>query len=119
MRRRALWSLAAGAGGGTLAGFLGIGGGVILVPLMTGLLWLDQHKAHGTSLVIIIPTAVVSTAVYAQRGDIDWLLVATIASGSVIGAVVGAKLAAKLSARRLRQVFGLYVIAIATLLLVK
>ena len=54
---------------------------------MTGLLWLDQHKAHGTSLVVIIPTAVVSTAVYAQRGDIDWALVATIASGSVVGAI--------------------------------
>lgn len=119
MRRRAVWSLAAGACGGTLAGFLGIGGGVVLVPIMTGLLWLDQHKAHGTSLVIIIPTAVVSTAVYAQRGDIDWALVATIASGSVVGAIAGAKVMARLSAHRLRQVFGLYMIAIATLLLLR
>jgi uncharacterized membrane protein YfcA len=119
MRRRAVWSLAAGAGGGTLAGLLGIGGGIVLVPLMTGLLWLDQHRAHGTSLVVIIPTAVVGTAVYAQRGDIDWVLAATIASGSVIGAVAGAKVMAKMSARRLRQVFGLYMIAIATLLLLR
>ena len=86
---------------------------------MTGLLWLDQHKAHGTSLIIIIPIAVVGTAVYAQRGDVDWALVATIASGSIVGAVAGAKIMAKLSPHRLRQVFGLYMIAIAALLLLR
>ncbi len=119
MQRRAVWSLATGAVGGTLAGLLGIGGGIVMVPLMTGLLWLDQHKAHGTSLAIIIPTSVAGTAIYAQRGDIDWVLVATIASGSAFGAVAGAKIMAKLSAYRLRQVFGLYVIAIGTLLLLR
>ena len=119
MRTKSAWYLVAGAGAGTLAGFLGIGGGVLLVPVMTGLLWLDQHEAHGTSLVIIIPIAIMSTIVYALRGDIDWVLVATIGFGSIAGAVAGAKMMMKLPAHRLRQVFGIYMIAIAALLLLK
>ncbi len=102
-----------------LAGFLGIGGGIILVPVMTGLLSLNQHKAHGTSLAIIIPTAIVGSAIYAQRGDVNWTLVALIGSGSVIGAVVGAKMMMKVSAHRLRQAFGVYIIAVAALLLLR
>ncbi|HEY49392.1 MAG TPA: sulfite exporter TauE/SafE family protein [Dehalococcoidia bacterium] len=100
-----------------LAGFLGIGGGIILVPVITGLLWLDQHKAHGTSLAIIIPIAIAGTVVYALRGQVSWSLVATIGSGSVIGVILGAKLMMKIPPHRLQQVFGLYAIAIAILLL--
>ena len=102
-----------------LAGFLGIGGGIILVPIMTGLLCLSQHRAHGTSLAVILPIAAVGTVVYATRGDIDWPLAATIGVGSVVGAVVGARLMMRLSAHRLRQAFGLYMIAIAILLIVR
>jgi uncharacterized membrane protein YfcA len=119
MRTNALWYLTAGAGAGMLAGFLGIGGGIILVPVMTGFLWLDQHKAHGTSLAIIVPIAIAGTVIYALRGDINWALVATIGSGSVVGAIVGAKLMMKVPAHRLRQVFGVYTIAIAILLLLR
>ena len=119
MQTNAVWCLTAGAGAGIVAGLLGIGGGIILVPIMTGLLWLDQHKAHGTSLIIIIPIAIVSTVVYAQRGDIDWVLTVTIGSGSVLGAVAGAKLMMKIPAIRLRQMFGIYTIIVAVLLLVR
>ena len=102
-----------------MAGFLGIGGGIILVPTMTLLSWLDQHKAHGTSLAIIVPTAIASTAIYAQRGDIDWTLLAAIGGGSIIGAVIGAKLMMNIFPHRLRQIFGIYTIAIAILLLLR
>lgn len=101
------------------AGFLGVGGGIILVPMMVGLLGLTQHKAHGTSLAVIIPIAIVGMLVYALRGHVDWVLVATIGSGSIIGVIVGAKLMMKVPAHRLRQLFGVYAIAIAVLLLVR
>lgn len=119
MHRKAVWYLAAGAGAGTLAGFLGIGGGIILVPMMTGLLYLNQHRAHGTSLAIIVPIAMVGTLVYALRGDVNWEWVATIGAGSVIGVIVGAKLMMKVPAHRLRQVFGVYTIAIAAILFLR
>ncbi len=119
MQRKAVWYLAAGAGAGLLAGFLGIGGGIILVPAMTGFLYLNQHKAHGTSLAIIVPIALVGALVYGLRGDVDWEWVAIIGAGSIIGTVVGAKLMMKVPAHRLRQAFGVYTIAIAAILFLR
>ena len=119
MKTNAVWYVAAGAGAGLLAGFLGIGGGVLLVPILAGVLLLDQHKAHGTALVIIVPIAAVSAAVYALRGEMDWELVAAIAAGSVVGAVVGARVMMRVPAHRLRQAFGLYTIVVAALMLAR
>jgi len=119
MKSKLIWYIATGAIAGLLAGFLGIGGGILLVPIMVGLLGLTQHKAHGTSLAIIIPISIMSAIVYALRGHIDWTLVATIGSGSVVGAIIGAKLMMKVPAHRLRQLFGVYTIAIATLMLLR
>ena len=119
MKTKVLWYLAAGAAAGMLAGFLGIGGGLILVPLLTGFLHLNQRKAHGTSLAVIIPIAIVAAAVYALRGDVNWALVAGIGSGSILGVVIGAKLMMKIPERRLRQGFGVYAIVVAVLMLVR
>jgi len=102
-----------------LAGFLGIGGGTVLVPMMVGFLWLDQHKAHGTSLSIVVPIAIAGAVIYTLRGHVDWTLVATIGGGSVAGVIAGAKLMMKISPERLRQAFGIYTIAIAVLLLLR
>ncbi len=119
MKTKIIWYIATGAVAGLIAGFLGVGGGIILVPMMVGLLSLTQHKAHGTSLAVIIPIAIVGMLVYAFRGHVDWVLVATIGSGSIIGVIAGAKLMMKVPAHRLRQLFGVYTIAIAILLLVR
>jgi uncharacterized membrane protein YfcA len=119
MKSKLIWYIATGAIAGLLAGFLGIGGGILLVPMMVGLLGLTQHKAHGTSLAIIIPIAIISAIVYALRHQVDWILVAAIGSASVIGVIIGAKLMMKVPAHRLRQLFGIYTIAIATLLLLR
>jgi len=119
LKIRIIWYLATGALAGLIAGFLGIGGGIILVPMMVGLLGLEQHRAHGSSLAVILPIAIIGAIVYALRGDINWTLAAVIGSGSVIGVVAGAKLMMKVPANRLRQLFGVYAIAIATLLLLE
>lgn len=119
MKTKTIWYVLAGAGAGILAGFLGLGGGLILVPMMVGLLSFTAYNAHGTSLAIIIPIALVSTAVYALRGDVDWTLVTTIGSGSVIGVIGGAKLMMKVPAQRLRQGFGVYTVVIALLMLLR
>jgi uncharacterized membrane protein YfcA len=115
---RALWYVLAGMGAGLLAGFLGIGGGIVLVPVLAGALGLNQHAAHGTSLAVIIPIAAAGSLVYAIRGEVDWLIVAAIATASAAGAVAGARLMARIPAERLRQLFGVYAIAIAIVLLV-
>jgi uncharacterized membrane protein YfcA len=102
-----------------VGGFLGIGGGIVLVPILVGLMGLTQHHAHGISLSVIVPIALTGTIVYAVRGDIDWALVAAIGAGSIAGVIAGAKLMVKVSAHRLRQGFGAYTIAVAIVLLVR
>ncbi|HUV52228.1 MAG TPA: sulfite exporter TauE/SafE family protein [Dehalococcoidia bacterium] len=119
MKTKILWYVATGAVAGLIAGFLGIGGGIILVPMMVALLGLTQHKAHGTSLAVIVPISIAGAIVYILRGHINWTLVAAIGPASIIGVIIGAKLMMKLPAYRLRQLFGLYTIAIATLLLIR
>ena len=98
---------------GLLAGLLGIGGGVILVPLF---LWLFNlagfpaellvHTAFGTSLCIIVPTAISSTLGHRKRGNVAWHQVFYLAAGGALGAIVGSSLAALLSGNILFAAFG-------------
>ncbi|WP_322795407.1 sulfite exporter TauE/SafE family protein [Tepidiforma sp.] len=117
-RRRAGWSAAAGAAGGLLSGLLGGGGGAVMVPLMTGPLGMRQHVAHGTSLVVITATAAVAAVLYGAAGHFDAVLFAGLAAGALSGAYAGAKAAMKVPALRLRQLFGLFLLAVSLRLLV-
>jgi len=119
MKAKLIWYIVIGAVTGLVAGFLGIGGGILLVPMMVAFLGLTQHKAHGTALAVIIPIAIISAIVYGLRSEINWVLVAAIGSASVVSAIVGAKLMMKVTALRLRQLFGAYAIAIGILLLLR
>jgi hypothetical protein len=105
---------------GLLAGLLGIGGGIILVPLF---LWAFKfagfppeiivHAAFGTSLCIIIPTAISSTLGHRKRGNVDWHHVMRLALGGIAGALLGGTLAAGLSGGWLKLLFGLMQILVA------
>src|SRR5688572_2185152 len=90
---RARWPAIAaiGAATGLLSGLLGIGGAAILVPSMTDLLGISQHRAVGTSLFVIIPTAAVAAVVYALGEQMDWTLAALFSITAVLGATVGAR----------------------------
>ena len=99
------WRLAlVGAAAGLLSGLLGIGGGIVIVP---GLIWaagLDRHTASGTSLVAILPIAVVTSITYATApgGAFDPEASAIFVVGSLAGAVIGARVNARVSERFLR-----------------
>ena len=93
-----------GVAAGLLSGLLGIGGGIVIVP---GLIWaagLDRHTASGTSLLAILPIAVVSAITYAvvPGGAFDPEASAIFVAGSVAGAVLGARVNARTSERALR-----------------
>ncbi len=109
--------IATGTVGGFFSGLVGGGGGAVMIPLMTGILKMRQHTAHGTSLVIIFVTAIASAATYALNGDVDWPLVAMLLGGSTIGAVLGARAARNLPAMRLRQFLGVFITLVAIRLL--
>lgn len=106
-----------GAAGGFLSGILGGGGGAIMVPLMTGPMKLQQHIAHGTSLVVIIVTAAVAAGAYAIEEPISGRLVAALLAGAIIGAALGARGAMRVPAMRLRQMFGVFLVTVSLRLL--
>lgn len=116
-RHSAVGLAATGLGGGFFSGLTGVGGGAIMVPLMTGVLRMRQHTAHGTSLVVIIFAAAASALVYQVRDGVNWGLVGVLLPASLLGAYAGARLVQHLPAMRLRQVFGAFVFAVGLRLL--
>lgn len=95
---------------GLVNGLIGIGGGTILIPAMVFLLGEEQHTAHGTSLAIILPTAVISAFIYQSNNHMDWSLVWKITASGMLGGYLGAKLMVKIPAPRLKQLFGLFML---------
>ncbi|MCC7206926.1 MAG: sulfite exporter TauE/SafE family protein [Anaerolineae bacterium] len=117
------WSvvLASGAGVGAVTGFLGVGGGFLIVPALVMLIGLPMKEAVGTSLVIIAMNSVAGLLGHLGNTPLDLALVALIAifiAAGLAGTFVGARLAHRLPAAQLRIAFGVFVIILAALLLV-
>jgi len=118
VRNRATITVAIGVATGLLAGLLGVGGGLIMVPGMTQLLKMRQHEAVGTSLLVIIPIALVGAVVLGRSHDVDPLVGVILAVASIGGAVMGARLSRTLSDRSLRRVFAIAVLVVAVVMLI-
>ncbi len=84
-----------------------------MVPLLTGLLKLPQHKAHGTSLAIVIFVASAGLVGYWITDNIDWSIALWIGLGSVSGVYLGARVMSKISPRILRLIFGVFLLSVA------
>lgn len=97
--------LAIGAIGGLFSGFFGIGGGLVMVPLMMVWARYDQRRASATSLCAIIPPAIVSASLFGSRGQIDILAAAVIAVGAIVGTPLGALLLRRISLVWLKWLF--------------
>lgn len=97
---------------GILSGLLGVGGGIILVPLMVTYLGVTQHIAHGTSLAVIVPTALAGSIVYGFNGNINFVTALNLAVGSIIGASLGAKWMKNIPAKQLKQLFGVLLVLV-------
>ena len=111
MGKQVLVFILVGSAAGMIAGLLGVGGGVILVPALVGILLLEQHQAHGTSLAVVLVIGLPAAFAYALFGHMDWILVLELAAGSVVGVVLGAKLMMRVPARELRLLFATFVVA--------
>jgi uncharacterized membrane protein YfcA len=97
---------------GFVSGLMGVGGGVIMVPLMVAYMGLTQHAAHGTSLAVMVFTGLASAIAYGWQGSLDLGVVIQLAVGTIAGARVGALLSRRVPADKLRQGFGLLVVVI-------
>jgi hypothetical protein len=109
----------AGFVAGLAGGLFGVGGGILLVPMLTGLFALTQHEAHGTSLAAIGATALAGLVVYAMHGHVAWMTAAIMALSSVAFARVGARLAARTSRGALMRAFAVFLVLVAARLLWK
>ncbi len=118
MRGKIILSVVIGAAAGMIAGLTGIGGGMLLVPLLTGVLLLGQHQAHGTSLAVIFPVGVAGLIAYAIQGNINWVFVLVLALGSLVGVVLGARLMMRIGARQLRWLFSALLVSLGILMLI-
>jgi uncharacterized membrane protein YfcA len=111
---RALRVVVAATGVGLLTGFLGVGGGFLVVPALLLVLALPMRYAAGTSLVVITVTSAVALAVRAESGaHPGWGLVLLLTAASAAGGVVGARIAARADTRRLAGAFTVLVLAVA------
>jgi uncharacterized membrane protein YfcA len=108
----ALVTIAAGFGVGILAALFGVGGGLLMVPFMVLVLEKTQHLAEGTSLAVIVPTAIVGVIAHMKRGYVSLRDALWLALGGIGGAVIGARLALATPADTLETIFGVFVIAI-------
>lgn len=111
---RALKVLATATVVGLLTGFLGVGGGFLVVPALTLALGLPIRYAAGTSLVVITITSTAALAVRAGAGfSPDWVPVLLLTAVAAVGAVVGARIAGKVDSARLSAGFTVLVLGVA------
>ena len=112
--------LLAGAVAGTFAGLLGIGGGIIIVPVLAMVFETQgtsidvlMHISIGTSLATIVITSISSIRAHQKRGAIDWRVFRTITPGIVLGGFVGAAIAKQIPGEELRLIFAIFMLVIA------
>ena len=116
--REAAIGAAIGLFAGLASGYVGVGGGFIMVPLMMSILHVPMKLTSGTSLIAVMILAVPGTATQALLGNINWIAGIAVACGSIPGATLGAKLIPKVPERQLRFLFAGFLVVAAVLLVV-
>lgn len=116
----ALGLVIAGVVGGLIAGMLGVGGGIVVVPVLYHVLAglgfdasLRMHLAVGTSLATIIPTSIASLRAHSKRGTVDWALLKSWAVPMILGVAIGTALASYVNGRTLSLIFGVVALPVA------
>lgn len=98
---------------GMLAATLGVGGGIIFVPVLVSVFAFGQLEAQGTSLAIILPTATIAAIAHARAGRVVWRIAFVAGGFGIVFAVVGAQLAQSLDEEILTKVFAVVLAVLA------
>ncbi|HJH73553.1 MAG: sulfite exporter TauE/SafE family protein [Gordonibacter pamelaeae] len=115
-RKQLAIGAAIGLGAGLASGYVGVGGGFIMVPLMLSLVGISMKQASGTSLIAVMLLAIPGTIEQGLLGNIDYMAGIAVAVGSIPGAVIGARLVRLVPERTLRFIFGGFLIVAAVVL---
>lgn len=104
---------------GVFSGLLGIGGGLILVPLILHFFKLMQRQAQAISMAVMVFTGITAAVAYSLNGAIDYFAALTLTAGAIIPARCGVLYSHKLADWKLRRAFGFFLIAVSLLLILK
>jgi uncharacterized membrane protein YfcA len=104
---------------GAFGGLAGLGGGVVMIPLMVRFFGFNQHQAHGTSLAALMFTGLTGAVTYSLKGNVDLLAAGLLAATAILTARFGALFAHSLPEWKLKMYFGIFVISVSVLLLLK
>jgi len=97
-----------GLAAGLLSGFIGVGGGIIIIPLLIILLGMTQHESQGTSLAVMLPPiGILAAWNYHKEGFVNWKYALIISFAFVIGGYFSSKWAVNIDPKTLKKVFGL------------
>ena len=118
-RLSARWMPLVGLAGGGSMGLLGIGGGLVATPFLTGLFGLGQRAAQSIALALVTPSAGAALWGYARHQSVDWPLGAALAAGGIVTVSAGVALAHTFSERALRRAFGIMLVATGAILIAR
>lgn len=105
---------------GMLSGLVGVGGGIIMVPLLILFLGFSQHQAQGTSLaVLVVPVTALAVFNYYKQGYINWKYALVIALFFIIGGYFGSKLAVSIDQKILKKIFSIVLLLVGVKLLLE
>lgn len=104
---------------GIFGGLVGLGGGIVMIPMMVGILKLAQHKAHGTSLIVIVFTGITGAAIYAVKGNVDIIAAALLSAAAIFTIRYGAKFAHAMPEWKLKKSFGAFLLFVSAIFLLK
>ena len=119
MKRRMNYLLAGLIGliSGVTSGLFGVGGGIVMVPAMLMFMGVPIGQAVGTSLAVIIPTALMGTWKHHTHGNVNWPVAASLIPTAIVGGFIGAWLVPKIPAPELKRCFGGFLVLVGCRLL--
>jgi uncharacterized membrane protein YfcA len=103
-----------GLAAGILSGLVGVGGGIIMVPLLIYFFGFSQHEAQGTSLAVLaIPVTAIAAYNYYKEGYLDWRYAGIIALCFIVGGYLGSKFAVAIDQKVLKKIFAVILLLVA------
>lgn len=115
-RYHALW---VGLLSGLFGGLVGLGGGVVLIPLLVGVLHIDQHRAHATSLLAVVVTGIAGALSYGSEGSMEIPAAVILAASAMISTRFGIDAARAMDSAKLKRFFGFFLLFTAALMIAK
>jgi uncharacterized protein len=104
---------AIGLAGGLFSALFGVGGGLVVVPLLILFARFGGHEATGTSLAVIAFTAAIGAATYGGLGEVEWGKAAVVGLPAVVGTLAGTALQQRLTSRALLYLFAAFILGVA------